>query len=723
MKKMYHFLIFLMVLVLTSCQQTGKFSSSSSLDLNNCTSITEMLTQGEGNYRIQGRILKIQNSNDSTRIWLQNVNEHNQKEAILLTNCQFSDTLKKGDWVIAQGNYALMNHLPTMNAPVVTKVEEENEISLEPTICTSQFWQNLNLYDLNQYICLKNVNLMSVNEEENSLIVEWESLYIPIIIDCFQDMLTYDLISYLKENFHQNRQMNLNGMIDIEPNGVDYRLKIVEYTDTSIANTSNETKKIHLYGINDFHGAVLENGNEMGIVQLGSFLKTKKAQGNTLLINSGDFFQGSIESNYNYGALLTDCMNEIEFDCFTLGNHEFDWGVSMIQNNQKRKGDNGYQTPFLAANIYQYDIDSKEIGDYAQLGEKYTIKTLENGLKVGIIGVIGKDQITSISSQHVDDYIFLDPVPIIQDLSDELKTKKDVDVVIVDCHTDQDSITENASIFNPAKITSISPVSNQRYVDAVFCAHTHQNESQILNGVPFIQTSGYGRSISNIELEVDKNGNVSCTTYTNLYSLDIKYTDEDLHQIVEKYTTITDTIGQEVLTQTSATLDCYGTLIHVVTAAMADYAKNNDIEIDYAIANSGRADIDAGEMTYAELYRSLPFDNEIYIIETSGRTIKNQLNYSSNMMYRLDSEPLYDNETYTIAVLDYLALHRNTDREYNYFPDAKIIGKYTHDEYELFNYRDLTAEFLRNIEFLNVDLYSYEQPRHNKDLLNQLVEF
>ena len=117
-------------------------------------------------------------------------------------------------------------------------------------------------------------------------------------------------------------------------------------------------------------------------------------------------------------------MNEIEFDCFTLGNHEFDWGVSMIQNNQKRKGDNGYQTPFLAANIYQYDMDSKEIGDYAQLGEKYTIKTLENGLKVGIIGVIGKDQITSISSQHVDDYIFLDPVPIIQDLSDELKTKK-----------------------------------------------------------------------------------------------------------------------------------------------------------------------------------------------------------------------------------------------------------------------------------------------------------
>lgn len=723
MKKIYHFIVLFLIILLPSCHQSS-LRSENPITLPDHISIHEMMQQGEGNYTIVGYIIKTQTFQNNTRMWIQNENTNGQKETILLTSCQTNGQyLQKGDWIVANGFYTIEQSLPIMKQPQIEKIDTLSPSSIEALSMTENQWQNLDFFDLNQYISFDNVSILAMDELTNTFQINFSSMFITGNIDCYEPILTNHLFSSLKEKMESNQKVSLKGFIDINDVGTCYQFKVVDYQDITNYPLKEKPKTISLYGINDFHGAVLENGNEMGVVQLGSFLKTKKAEGNTLLINSGDYFQGSIESNYNYGALLTDCMNEIEFDCFTLGNHEFDWGVSMIQNNQKRKGDNGYQTPFLAANIYQYDMDSKEIGDYAQLGEKYTIKTLENGLKVGIIGVIGKDQITSISSQHVDDYIFLDPIPIIQDLSDELKTKKDVDVVIVDCHTDQDSITENASIFKQAKITSISPVSNQRYVDAVFCAHTHQNESQILNGVPFIQTSGYGRSISNIELEVDENGNVSCTTYTNLYSLDIKYTDEDLHQIVEKYTTITDTVGQEVLTQTSATLDRYGTLIHVVTAAMADYAKNNDIEIDYAIANSGRADIDAGEMTYAELYRSLPFDNEIYIIETSGRSIKNQLNYSSNMMYRLNLEPLYNDETYTIAVLDYLALHRNTDREYNYFPDAKIIGKYTHEEYELFNYRDLTAEFLRNIEFLNVNLYSYEQPQHNKDLLNQRVTF
>lgn len=343
-------------------------------------------------------------------------------------------------------------------------------------------------------------------------------------------------------------------------------------------------------------------------------------------------------------------------------------------------------------------------------------------MKVGIIGVIGKDQITSISSQHVDDYIFVEPIEVIQDLSDELKAEKDVDVIIVDCHTDQNTITNNSS---QATITTISPVSKQRYVDAVFCAHTHQNESQMINGVPFIQTNGYGKAISNIELKVDENGTVSCTTYKNLYSssIDVEIVDDNLTQIVQEYQAITDKVGQEVLTQVSDTLTSNETLVHVVTTAMAEYAIQQDIKIDYAISNLGRASIAKGDLTYAKLYRSLPFDNEIYIIETSGRYLLNQLEYSSNLMYRLDDQPLYSNETYTIAILDYLALHRNTNREYNYYPDAKIIGKFTHDDYELFNYRDLTAEYLRNLDLLDPQFYTHNQLRHNKDLLNQAVIF
>ena len=87
--------------------------------------------------------------------------------------------------------------------------------------------------------------------------------------------------------------------------------------------------------MNDFHGAAVYNksSSELGILKQGTFFKQKGKEKNTLILNSGDMWQGSLESNYNHGELLTYAMNDIGFDCFTLGNHEFDWGAKYITSN------------------------------------------------------------------------------------------------------------------------------------------------------------------------------------------------------------------------------------------------------------------------------------------------------------------------------------------------------------------------------------------------------
>ena len=158
---------------------------------------------------------------------------------------------------------------------------------------------------------------------------------------------------------------------------------------------------VDLFAINDFHGSVIQNGYEMGILKVGSYLKQRQQEENTVVINSGDYWQGSLQSNMNYGEFLTKIANDIEFDAMTIGNHEFDWGVNYINRNSELESDTGYKTPFLGANIYNYSISTGEVGDYANLGKKYVIKTLENGLRVGIIGLIGDSQISSITSSYV----------------------------------------------------------------------------------------------------------------------------------------------------------------------------------------------------------------------------------------------------------------------------------------------------------------------------------
>ena len=477
-------------------------------------------------------------------------------------------------------------------------------------------------------------------------------------------------------------------------------------------------RTISLYGINDFHGAIVPNlaNYEQGIIKIGSFFKKKGQESNTLLINAGDMWQGSIESNYNRGKLLTDCMNYIEFDAFTIGNHEFDWGAEYIRENRKRKDETtNYQTPFLAANIYNYDISKKQVLDYADFGDKYTIRTLENGLRVGIIGVIGSDQITSITSTFADDFTFIEPVNVIKTLSDELRTEHDVDVVIASVHSDQDDFLNTG-------ITSVSNVSNKRYVDAVFCAHSHQNEKSIENGVPFVQASYNGRSYSNIELVISPSGEVTSKSYSYVYTSNINVdTDTKLNSMVQKYLDETKDVGDEVIAKSNGTLSSDDTLMNLVTTAMYESSKSLGYDVSYAITNSGRSDLPSGTITYSNLFKSLPFDNEIYILEVNGNTLKKVLNYSWIGMYRADKAAISTSKTYRIAVIDYLAVHRNINREYNYFTTFTYVNKLTMENVEMYNYRDITANYLRSLETINTSNFSSSLNQFNKSKLSSNI--
>ena len=116
----------------------------------------------------------------------------------------------------------------------------------------------------------------------------------------------------------------------------------------------------------------------MGAIKNFTYLKQKGTSPNTVVMGSGDFFQGSIESNYNRGALITELMMEANFTTYVLGNHDFDWGSSYIARNRNLTPQVSSATrkiPFLGANIHEFDIATKTVGDFAdELCEPYTPK-------------------------------------------------------------------------------------------------------------------------------------------------------------------------------------------------------------------------------------------------------------------------------------------------------------------------------------------------------------
>ena len=475
-------------------------------------------------------------------------------------------------------------------------------------------------------------------------------------------------------------------------------LVLISSCTTTPTSSAEEDKEVYIYAINDFHGAIKETSSRAGILKIGSYLKNKKEQNDAIIINSGDYWQGSIDSNYNRGKLLTEVANEIQFDCLTLGNHEFDWGQQYIATNRNIRSDSGYQVPFLAANVYRYDINTRIVGEYANVGDKYTIRTLKNGLKVGIIGVIGSTQLASITSHLVEDITFIDPNETIKEVSDELRMNEHCDIVLASCHADQDDIDSS--------ITQVSPNSHKKYVDAVFCAHTHVDEKKKENGVPFIQSACYGEKIGVVKL-IEDNGDWRCDVYESVNAKRITSgvtIDSRMASIVSRYGEETAEVSAEILNQSTGYFSSSLGLPNMVCGAMADYAIKNNIDVDYTICNNARTSFERGDITFGDVYQALPFDNEVVIIETTGERIMNRALYNS--FYRLDPNPLEPNKTYRVAVIDYLAFHRGTNRNYDHFPNHVLVGKYSKAGMSLYTYRDLTADYLRNLNLtLSPDNY------------------
>ena len=424
---------------------------------------------------------------------------------------------------------------------------------------------------------------------------------------------------------------------------------------------NNEKKIIDIYAINDFHGRVLEDKTDYipGISKLSTYLKEQKSKNEDgyIFINSGDYWQDTYDSAMNKGALLTECLDVMECETLSLGNHEFDWGVNVIRDNKQLVS----YTKFLGANIYNYPNTSVK----SDLADNYKIVE-RDGLKIGIIGGIGEEQITSITSTVWENLTITNPSTVVKKLSDELRTQKDCDIVILSIHADQEKTYQN-------QITKVSSTSGKRYVDAVFCAHTHDEEISTVNGVPFIQGGQHGQYVSHVQFTY-QNGNLT-TTYTDNdgYGKMNSYNeDPQINKIIDKYLTNEhNSKKNEVI----GTITASGGYIapkyagRIQAKATYDYLVDLGYDGDFVINNGGRDSVTSGQMTREKIFNMSPFTNYTYVVENiKGSDIYGEVVKYTNPYYW--SNPivsLNEDEYYTVACIDYMMLHKNTSRYYNYF--------------------------------------------------------
>ena len=427
--------------------------------------------------------------------------------------------------------------------------------------------------------------------------------------------------------------------------------------NTSVNNESIKT--LEIYASNDFHGQVMASNNYMGLANFGTFMKERGEEENTLLLDQGDTWQGSIYSNYNYGALVNDVMCAAKFDAWTVGNHDFDWGLKPLIDNTARSF-NGYTIPTLAANVYDYDFSSKTVGNIQQedIGRKTVTYTLENGLKVGIVGTIGENQITTITSSYVQDIAFTNHIEVIKQEAVNLKCEG-CDIVIATCHSGQEDLLNNGL---------------QNYVDLVLCGHTHQDETTKEGNLYYAQFACYGEEIGHITLTY--NVEKKMVTKTKIEALGassvkrkVKTVDPTIENLISTYNAQCDKEANVVVANNTYRFYKNEQAPNLMCKAIYDQCVEEgfgDVVLTYC--NTARMHLPEKEWTYADLYASYPFDNVVYIVSVKGSDIINEIKGYNNAYINpsFDCQIKY-NSYYKIACIDYLLYHTNAERYFDYF--------------------------------------------------------
>lgn len=159
--------------------------------------------------------------------------------------------------------------------------------------------------------------------------------------------------------------------------------------------------------------------------------KVRKEYPNVLLMDAGDYSQGTPYFTLFKGDVEIELMNALGYDVATIGNHEFDNGIAELARRVKMAS-----FPIVCAN---YDFTGTALEGIIK---PYTVIE-KGGLKIGVIGVL-TDIMSLVSPKNVKGIKYIEPYNVVNKLASKLKKKEKCDLVILLTHLGFDGGSKHA---------------------------------------------------------------------------------------------------------------------------------------------------------------------------------------------------------------------------------------------------------------------------------------
>ena len=383
--------------------------------------------------------------------------------------------------------------------------------------------------------------------------------------------------------------------------------------------------------VNDLHGKFADTESNEGVDELSTYVKqTRSENKNTIVLSSGDMWQGSSESNLTKGNIITEWMNELDFAAMTLGNHEYDWGEEYIKQNLELA-----EFPFLGINVYNSKTSQR--AEYCQP----SVTVEQNGVKIGIIGAIG-DCLSSISGDKVGDVYFKtdsELTELVKAESNRLRADG-ADFIVYSIHDGHGS-SYNADKTLMGNLGYYESVLSDGYVDLVFEGHSHQHYViKDGKGIYHLQGGGDNDGVSHAEVNINYvTGDYTVVTadFVTTSEYDDLADDPIVETLMEKYSKQISAAGK-VLGQNDkyrGGLEILSTCAQLYyQAGVEKWGDKYDIVLGggYMSVRSPYC-LQMGQVIYGDLQSILPFDNQLVLCSISGYYLKTKFFETNNENY------------------------------------------------------------------------------------------
>lgn len=456
---------------------------------------------------------------------------------------------------------------------------------------------------------------------------------------------------------------------DVYIDAVKTQNTVSAITDQRIAPSQSAMTsdiKVTILATSDLHGNIFPwdyntaKPANLGLTKLSTYVNRVKADNpNVLLIDNGDTIQGTPLSYY-YDKIdtkseypLMKVMGAMKYDAWVLGNHEFNYGLDVLNRIISDAWTEHIQV--LSANTYK--------NGPTNFVKPYFIRSLQTTkgeVKVAILGLTTKEIPSWEDSTHFNGLQFGDLVAEANQWIPKIR-ESGADIVIVAMHSGEespaDTIPENQVKAVATKVNGI---------DAIIAGHTHSNIPQhdytnpAGQKVIVTEPGRWGQFISQIDFNINKNIDGKWTI-TEKFSKtvamdDLVPADPAIIQLAGPYQDATlayvatkigvaagDFVGDTQLLKETALMD-------LINKVQKYYAKT-DLSIAAPLSSSAR--ILKGDVTIQDLMSVYVYENYLYGIKISGKQLKDWMEWSFRYYAQVTSSNDLVMKDKTLNIPDY----------------------------------------------------------------------